>query len=706
MTQVAYERRGAVAVLTIDNPPVNAMSPGVPAGLCRGVARANGDDRVASIVVIGAGRGFVAGADIRYFSRPWPEGEARLVDAVAALEASRKPVVAAIHGHALGGGLETAMACHYRIAAPDARLGQPEVTLGFPPGAGGTQRLPRLVGVEAALDMIVSGAPVDAGRARALGLVDAVAEGELLAAALAFAAEKGDAGPAHRRARDLPAVAGDSSVFDAKRREIARRARGRRAPQACIDGVQAAFERPFDEGVARERALFRECVRSDESRALRHVFFAERAARHVPGIAPGTPLPAPKTAGVVGAGTMGAGIAATLAGAGLAVTLVERSREALDRGMAAIEKTCAAAMDKGRMRADERARRLALIEPTLRLADLSGADIVIEAAFEEMAVKKRVFAGLDEVARPDAILASNTSYLDLDEIAAGLPRRSGRVLGMHFFSPVHAMRLLEVVRTGTVRDDVLTAAMALARRLGKLPIVARVCHGFIGNRMLEGYVREAGMMVEEGAAPERIDEAMTAFGMAMGPLAVMDLAGNDVGWRRRREAGGGVAADERGTFIANRLCERGHFGRKTGRGYYIHDEGGTPRPNPEAMALAAEARARFGLRERRIPEREIVERCLLPLVAVGARIVEEGIALRASDIDLVYIHGYGFPAWRGGPMHWAGSTGLKDIHAAMLRHRRRSGAPHWQAPRLLEDLARRGGTFEELDEARTHRDER
>jgi 3-hydroxyacyl-CoA dehydrogenase len=697
MTLVNYEVRGTVAVLTVDNPPVNAMSPGVPKGICQGVAKANADAAVAAIVLIGAGRGFIAGADIRYFSLPWPQGEERFADIIAAFEASPKPVIAAIHGHALGGGLETAMACHYRVIVPGAQVGQPEVKLGFPPGAGGTQRLPRLAGIKAALDMIVSGNPVKAQKAAELGIVDKVIEGDLLEGALAFAAEKGAQGGKHRRTRDIALSLDDRSVFEDKRKEIARSARGMRAPYACIECVEAAVDLPFDEGVKREREIFEVCVKSDESKALRHVFFAERAAGKVPGVGKDTPLKELKKAGVLGAGTMGGGIAMNFVAAGLPVTIVEQSKEALDRGMGVIAKNYANTVAKGRMSQEQMDKALAMITPSVSYDDLGEADIIIEAVFEEMAVKKEVFARLGKVAKKDAILTSNTSYLDIDAIADTVPSRAGTVLGTHFFSPANVMRLLEVVRTRNVSDRNLMTVLDLGRRMRKLPIVAGVCHGFIGNRMLEGYFGEASIMVEEGSEPQRIDKVMYDFGMAMGPLAVMDLAGNDIGWRKRKDAGGGVPVETRGGFIANRLCEMGHYGQKTKRGYYIYDDNRKSTPNPDVMDLAAKAREFFGVQSHQHSDQEILERCLYPLINIGAKILEEGFALRASDIDLVYLNGYGFPTWRGGPMHWAGTVGLAKVHDAIVRYGQTLESEHWKPSALLARLAREGKTFEDFD---------
>lgn len=698
MYGVEYEVHNGIAVLRVNNPPVNAMSPGVPRGIFEGVAKANDDPLINAIVLVGAGRSFVAGADIRYFSRPWPEGEQRIGDVIAAFDASHKPVIAAIHGHALGGGLEIAMACHYRVATPSAQLGQPEVKLGFPPGAGGTQRLPRLAGVAAALDMIVSGNPVNAAKAKALGIVDRIIDGDLLEGAVHFAAEVGGRSGPHPRARDVEIHLDDPGIFNAKRKEITRSARGLQAPLACIECVEAAVSLPFDAGVKREREIFERCVRSDESKALCYVFFAERAAAKLPGTDAGAALMPIRKVGVLGAGTMGSGIAMSFANAGIPVTIVEQTKEALDRGMAAIRRTYAATVEKGRSSQEAADRCSALIAPSLDYEDLADADLVIEAVFEEMALKKQVFARLDQIAKQDAILASNTSYLNIDDIAATVPRRHDSVLGTHFFSPAHVMRLLEVVRTKNVSDQVLLTILDLGKRLRKLPIVAGVCHGFIGNRMFEAYIGEVSMMVEEGAEPRRIDAVLQEYGMAMGPLSVIDLAGADISWRKRKDAGGGVAADSRGAYISNRLCELGRFGQKSGRGYYLYEAGNrAPIHDPEVLELAARARAHFGLQHRELSDQEILERCLYALANVGAKILEEGIALRASDIDLVYLNGYGFPAWRGGPMYWAGSVGLAKVYDAVRRYNETLGFKHWVPSLLLAQLARDGKTFAEFD---------
>ena len=698
MTLVRYEVAGDVAVITVDNPPVNALSPGVPGGIIEGLGQANSDQSISAIVLIGEGRGFIAGADIRYFSKPWPEGEPRLGGVIKGIETSSKPVVAAIHGHALGGGLELAMCCHYRVIVPGARVGQPEVKLGIPPGAGGTQRLPRLAGVKAALDMIVSGDPVTAQQSVSLGICDQLVEKDLLDGALEFASEVGQAGGPHQLARDRNVVVEASNLFEAKRKQIERRARGMRTPYACIECVEAAVELPFDEGLAREREIFEVCVTSDESKAMRHVFFAQRAAGKIPGVSKSIEPRQFGSAGVVGAGTMGGGITMNFANAGIPVTVVEQDAALLDKGLSIIQKNYATTVAKGRLTQESMDKRLALITGSTMLDELADADIVIEAIYEEMPVKKELFGRLDKCTKATAVLTSNTSYLDVNEIAESVPKRKGNVLGTHFFSPANVMRLLEVVRTDTVDETVLMSVLNLGRKMGKLPIVSGVCHGFIGNRMLEGYFGEAAIMVEEGAEPEHIDRVMYEFGMAMGPLAVSDLAGLDIGWAKRKAAGNGVATDIPGSFVPNRLCEMGRYGQKTNRGYYLYEKGSrAPVPDPEVKDFAEQAARKFGIGPRDFDDREILERCLYPLINIGAAILEEGIALRASDIDLVYLNGYGFPVWRGGPMHWAGVIGLDVVAAGVRQYSRKSDLGHWKLSGVLENLADDGKTFEDYD---------
>ena len=519
MGGASLEREGAVGVITVDNPPVNAMSPGLPGAILARLAEAQADDAVDAVVLRGGGKGAFAGADIRSFGTPWPEGEPTLRDVIPAIERSAKPVIAALAGYCLGGGLEMALSCHYRVASPETQVGQPEVALGFPPGAGGTQRLPRLAGVETALAMIVEGTPLGATEAAQAGILDRVIDGDLLEGAVAFAHERIAAGPPHPLARERTPVLEDPEIFAATRKRLERRARSQRAPLACLECVELALELPFDEGVRRERAIFEECMASAESRALRHVFFAERAVRKVPGIGKETPVRAIESAAVVGAGTMGRGIATCFANAGIPVRLMDSDPQALERALAAIRSDYEGRVARGRLGAADAEARIGLIEPIESLERVAGADLVIEAVFEEMALKEEVFRTLDSVCEEGAIIASNTSYLDVNHLADLVPRRRGNVLGMHFFSPAQVMRLLEVVRTDSASPKTLATVLALGRRLGKIPVVAGVCHGFIGNRMLEGYTRQVGFLLEEGASPVEIDSALTGFGMAMGPCA-------------------------------------------------------------------------------------------------------------------------------------------------------------------------------------------
>jgi 3-hydroxyacyl-CoA dehydrogenase len=515
---------------------------------------------------------------------------------------------------------------------------------------------------------------------------------------LEFASKVGQAGGPHQLARDRNVVVEASNLFEAKRKQIERRARGMRTPYACIECVEAAVELPFDEGLAREREIFEVCVTSDESKAMRHVFFAQRAAGKIPGVSKSVEPRQFGSAGVVGAGTMGGGITMNFANAGIPVTVVEQDAVLLDKGLSIIQKNYATTVAKGRLTQETMDKRLALITGSTMLDELADADIVIEAIYEEMPAKKELFGRLDECTKATAVLASNTSYLDVNEIAESIPKRKGNVLGTHFFSPANVMRLLEVVRTDTVDETVLMSVLNLGRKMGKLPIVSGVCHGFIGNRMLEGYFGEAAIMVEEGAAPEHIDRVMYEFGMAMGPLAVSDLAGLDIGWAKRKAAGNGIATNVPGSFVANRLCELGRYGQKTRRGYYLYEKGSrVPVPDPEVKDLAEQAASHFGVSPRVFEDQEILERCLYPLINIGATILEEGIALRASDIDLVYLNGYGFPVWRGGPMHWAGAVGLDVVADGVRRYSGKSDLGHWKLSRLLGELAEDGASFESYD---------
>ena len=698
MSGASLEREGVVGIITIDNPPVNAMSPGVPGAILARLAEAQADDAVDAVVLRGAGKGALAGADIRSFGTPWPEGEPTLRDVITAIERSAKPVVATLAGYWLGGGLELALSCHYRVASRKTQVGQPEVALGFPPGAGGTQRLPRLAGVEAALAMIVSGKPIGAPEAAEKGILDRVIDGDLLEGAVAFAEERIAAGPPHALARERTPALQDPDVFAATRKRLERRARGQRAPVACLECVEAALTLPFDEGIRKERAIFEACMASAESRALRHVFFAERAVRKVPGIGKETPVRAIESAAIVGAGTMGRGIATCFANAGIPVRLMDSDGQALERALAGIRSEYEGRVKRGRIGGAEAEARVRLIEPIETLEGVAGADLVIEAVFEEMPLKEEVFRALDSACDAGAIVASNTSYLDVNRLADIVPGRRGNVLGLHFFSPAQVMRLLEVVRTDSATPETLATVLALAKRLGKIAVVAGVCHGFIGNRMLEGYTREVRFLLEEGASPAEIDAALTGFGMAMGPCAVADLAGLDVSWRKRKADAHLRDPSKRYSAVADRLCELGRFGQKTGAGYYRYEPGSrAPVPDPEVDALIAEVAAESGINRRSIGADEIVERCLYPLVNEGARILDEGIALRASDIDIVWINGYGFPRWRGGVMHWADEIGLAAVHGAIARLD--ASQDHWEPAPLLRRLAAEGKRFADLDRA-------
>jgi 3-hydroxyacyl-CoA dehydrogenase len=699
-TLVSYERERTIGVITIDNPPLNALSVGVRQGLLDGLAHGLRDAGATALVIMGAGRTFSAGADIREFDRPL--GPPDLNDVIGRIEASPKIVVAALHGTALGGGLEVALGCHYRCALRSTRVGFPEVTLGLVPGAGGTQRLPRLVGAELALRIITSGELMPAEQAHRLGRIDELIDGDLRGGAIALAERLVAEGRPLRKlsATDdkLEAARRDPGIFDRFRQEIERQARGYLAPFKCIEAVRAAVTLPFAEGLRRERELFLECLASPQSRAQIHAFFAEREATKIPDVPRDTPARPIGTAAVIGAGTMGGGIAMTFANAGIPVAVVEASGEALDRGLAVVRKNYAATVEKGRLTPAEMERRLALIRGTLAWEAVAQADIVVEAVFEEMAVKQEVFGRLDRLCKPTAILATNTSTLDVDRIAQATSR-PGQVIGTHFFSPANVMRLLELVRGARTATETIATATALAGRLGKVWVLAGNCDGFIGNRMLAGYFREAAFLVEEGATPEQVDRVLYDFGFAMGPFAVSDLAGLDVGWRIRKGKAAARPTDLRYSPVADWLCERGRFGQKTGAGWYRYEPGGrTPRPDPEVAALIAESARAQGLRRREVGDEEVLTRCLYPLVNEGARLLAEGIALRPGDIDVVYLHGYGFPRYRGGPMYWADTLGLKRVSDEIARYHRAHGRL-WEPAPLLRQLAEQGKGFRDLGRA-------
>lgn len=693
---VTYRAQNTTGVITIDAPPVNALSVAVRQGILDALFQGGEDASVDVLVLICAGRTFIAGADITEFDKP-PE-HPWLDEVITHLENSTKPVVAAIHGTALGGGLETALGCHYRVAVASAKCGLPEVSLGIVPGAGGTQRLPRLIGPEPALEMIASGAPISAERARDLGLLDTIVEGDLLEGAIQYARGIVAEAKPLRRIRDMDENVRDvdPGIFENARPLYAKKKRGFNAPQRAIDCVEIATQTDMDTGLSREREIFELCLRSDQSAAQRHIFFAERAASKIPDVPRDTPVREIKSAAVIGAGTMGGGIAMNFANAGIPVLLMDASQEGLDKGLAAITKNYQSGVKKGRMTQEAMDATMGLIRPTLDYGDLSEADIVIEAVFEEMDLKKQVFEKLDAVCKAGAVLATNTSTLDVDEIAASTGRPE-QVIGLHFFSPANIMKLLEIVRGDKTSKEVIATSFALSKRIRKIGVLVGVCDGFVGNRMVDPYIREALFLLEEGATPRQVDQALENFGMAMGPHAMSDLAGLDVGWRIRKRQAATRPADERYCAISDKICEQGHYGQKTGRGFYIYDPATRQAtPDPEVEALCEAESARKGIERRDISDEEIVERCIYALVNEGARVLEEGIALRASDIDVIYVYGYGFPAYRGGPMHYADIVGLQRVYVRICEFHRQHGKL-WEPAPLLEKLAAAGKTFSSAD---------
>ena len=680
-----YQARGAVAVITLDNPPVNGLGHALRRDLAAGLDRAAADPAVQAIVLVGAGKGFSGGADIKEFGTPKMTAEPSLHTVIRVVETSPKPVVAALHGVAMGGGLELALACHYRVAARGAQVALPEVKLGLLPGAGGTQRLPRAVGLETALNMIVSGATVPADQLESTRLFDALVDGDLVEKAAAFAETVAARRPLPLL-RDLPVRHPNAEGFLAVARgAVAAVSKGYPAPLKCVEALAAAASQPFEEGLRTERDLFLALLGTTESSALRHAFFAERAAAKIADVPEDTASRQIRSAAVIGAGTMGGGIAMNFANAGIPVTVLEADRERLDKGIATIRKSYEGSAKKGKLTAAQVEERMGLLRPTLSYADVAAADIVVEAVFEDMAVKQAVFKTLDETMKPGAILASNTSTLDLNALA-GTTRRPADVIGTHFFSPAHVMKLLEVVRGRETAKDVLATVMGLARTIKKTAVVSGVCDGFIGNRMLEPYLRQALRLIDEGALPAQVDRALEAFGMAMGPFRMSDLAGNDIGWliRKRRYA---EHPDTERSVLADRLCEQGRFGQKTGAGWYRYETGRRDAlPDPAVDEMIQAYRREKGITPRRIPDDEIVDRCVFALVNEGAKILDEGIAQRASDIDLVYLAGYGFPPYRGGPMFYADTVGLYNVVRRMKEFA-------WTPAPLLARLADEGKTF-------------
>ena len=696
---VQFGRDRDVAILTIDNPPVNAISPGVPEGLFAGIDRVESDPEIKAAVLIGAGSTFIAGADIREFNKiasgqkKRGEGLHRLLSRI---ENCRKPLVVAIHGNAFGGGLELAMAGHYRVATPSAQLGQPEVKLGLIPGAGGTQRLPRLAGVAKAVEMCAAGNPISAHHAHGCGLIDRLIEHDLLSGAVAFAREISTKPLIRTRDRNekLGTAEENEPIFAAARQTSQRKQRGLMAPLAAIDAVEAATTLPFDEGCKFEQKLFMDCLFTDQSKALIHVFFGEREVGKIPDIPKETPTIPVTKAAVVGAGTMGGGIAMALANAGLPVLLKETDQAALDRGITTLRRNYAASVQRGRFTQEFVDQRLRLITPTLTYDGFSDADLVIEAVFEGMAVKKQVFGELDRICKNAVILASNTSTLDIDEIACATSRPKS-VIGTHFFSPANIMRLLEIVRGKLTSKEAVATCMQLAKKLGKVGVVVGNCRGFVGNRMFHPYIREAQFLVEEGASVPVVDQALYNFGMAMGPLATSDLAGLDVGWRIRKEYRHLEKPGIRQPLAADQLCEIGRYGQKTLAGWYRYDEARQPSPDPEVEQLVRKVAVQNGVVQHEVSSAEIVDRCILALVNEGARILEEGIALRAVDIDVIYINGYGFPAYRGGPMWYADALGLDKVYERIRQFHEQYG-DLWEPAALLKQLVREKKNFSDF----------
>jgi 3-hydroxyacyl-CoA dehydrogenase len=704
MTQpVALTTRDGIAVITIDNPPVNALSPGVPEGVLTALETAERDPSVRAIVMICAGRTFISGADIKELeaaARNPESGGPDLHPLLTRIEDCAKPVIMAIHGMALGGGLEVAMAGHYRVAVADAALGAPEVNLGIIPGAEGTQRLTRLVGVAAAVEMCVSGRPLKAPQALQMGLLDRVIDGDLLSGAVAYAGEV--AGQPVRRTREqnqkLGSASENAAIFAAGRAQAGKIRRNQTAPRAALEALEAATTLPFDQGCKKEREIVRRVLMGDQAKAMIHIFFAERAVARVPGIPKGTATYPIAKVGIIGAGTMGGGIAMACANAGISVLLKETEQAALDRGVAAIRKNYESSVKKSRFSQAVMDQRMALIHPQLTYDGFDQADLIIEAVFESMPLKKQIFGEIDKIAKRDCVLASNTSTLDIDEIAAATSRPR-MVIGLHFFSPAHVMRLVEIVRGKHPSNEVVATSLAIAKKLGKVGVVVGNCRGFVGNRMMLPYMREAQFLVEEGSTPEQVDKALTDFGMAMGIFAVDDMGGIDLAYRVKQEYAYLRKPGERVPLVLDKLYEMGRLGQKRGMGWYRYDESRSPIPDPDVNALIERTASEAGIARRTITPEEIIERSVYVMINEGARILEEGHAQRAADIDVIYCTGYGFPNYRGGPMWYADTIGLKNVYARVRdfhqRHRHL-----WEPAPLLKKLAEESSTFAEWDLAK------
>ncbi|HUA19466.1 MAG TPA: 3-hydroxyacyl-CoA dehydrogenase NAD-binding domain-containing protein [Bryobacteraceae bacterium] len=700
---VDLSRQDGVALITINNPPVNALSTAVQQGIAATLDEAERDASVRAIVIVGGGRTFIAGADIKELelvASGRGGGPPKMHALFQRIEDSAKPVIMAIHGTALGGGLEIAMAGHYRVATADAQVGQPEVNLGIIPGAEGTQRLPRLAGVAAAVDWCVSGKPVRAPEALKLGVIDRIIEGDLRAGAVAFAREMASRGGPHRKTsgrNDKLGTPAENALIFAAARDQARKTR-REAPLAAVDAIEAATTLPFDEGCRREQELFAKCIASDQARALIHAFFAERAVAKIPGIPKDTPVYPIAKVGIIGAGTMGGGIAMACANAGIRVLLREVEQAALDRGLATVRKNYENSVKKGRFTQQVMDQRMALIHPQLSYDGFDQVDLIIEAAFESMELKKRIFGEIDKIAKPDCVLATNTSTLDIDQIA-GVTSRPQMIIGLHFFSPANVMRLVEIVRGAKTSKEVVATALAVAKKLGKVGVVVGNCWGFVGNRMMLPYMREAQFLAEEGATPEQVDRALTNFGMAMGIFAVDDMGGIDVQWRVREERKHQEKPGLRTPLVLDQLYQSGRLGQKTGAGWFRYDENRKAIPDPEVVALIEKTAREAGIARRPVSDQEIIERCIYTLINEGAKILEEGFALRAADIDVIYLTGYGFPGYRGGPMWYADTVGLKNVYERIAEFHRVHGELWTPAP-LLKKLAEAGETFAAFDASR------
>lgn len=686
---VSLEKQGEIGMLWIDNPPVNALGYPVRKGMADGIAMAMNDDEIKAVVIICKGRTFCAGADIREFGKP-PKAP-HLPDVLTVFDQCTKPVIAAIHGTAFGGGLETALSSHFRIAVPTAQFGLPEVKLGLLPGAGGTQRLPRLIGPEKALPMIATGDPIGAAQALEEGVIDEIVEGDLAEAAVAFArkvlAENRPLRRVSAMNEKVEAVREKPEIFANYRKVLARTRRGFEAPEACVKAVEAAVHKPFAEGCAHERELFGQLMSGSQSAAQRYYFFAERQVAKIPDIPADTPQLDIKKVGIIGAGTMGGGIAMNFVNAGIPVTLVEYKQEFLDRGLGTIKKNYDISASKGKMSAEEVDKRMGLIKGTLALEDLADVDLVIEAVFENMELKKEIFRKLDAICKKEAILATNTSYLDVNEIAAQT-QRPEMVLGLHFFSPANVMRLLEVVRAAKTSKTVLATSLALAKRIRKIAVVVGVCYGFAGNRMFSQRRRESEKLILEGALPAQVDKVVYEFGFPMGPFVLYDLIGNDLGWSKEASTS---------STIRELLCEQGRFGLKAGKGYYNYEKGSrTPLPAPEVDQLIIDFSKKKGYERREISDEEILQRCVYPIINEGAKILEEKIAVRPSDLDVIWVNGYGWPVYRGGPMFYADLVGLDNVLAVMKKFQAQYG-DDFKPAALLEQLVREGKGFKDLN---------